>query len=209
MNVAFFPFPPLIVFFTFFLALSGCGHVRRHPDAPKVKSLTQGEQVEQEGVVEESTPGQELGETVSAFDGPTEPQTTEASELEPTPANTSAAMPPPDTVIEQQIALLREIEKQIEQKQFTEALDQIKQLESSPVRQVVVRAKYLQGEALFHQEEFDLAMQVYEEIITKHAFSGLVLSALRRLIVCSEKLNLEEKRKKYHSILHDFFEEEV
>ncbi len=202
MNVAFLPFHPLLILFVLLLGLSGCGGVRKHPNAPKVESSsTQGQQ---------TGTGKELGETVSTFDGPTEAQAAESPQPESTPAPTDASRPmPPDTVIEQQIALLREIEKQIEQKQFVEALDQIKQLEGSPARQIAVRAKYLQGEALFHQEEFDLAMQVYEEIITKHAFSGLVLGALKRLIVCSEKLELEEKRKKYHSILHDFFEEEV
>jgi hypothetical protein len=59
---------------------------------------------------------------------------------------------------------------------------------------------------LFRQGEFDLSMQVFEEIITKYAFSGVVIKTLGRLIVCSERLKLAKKREQYFSILHDFFE---
>ncbi len=148
--------------------------------------------------------GHGLAETVSPLDPSPNTQATP-----PNPADHKAGAMPTDTVIEQQIQLLRDIKQQIEQKEFAMALENIKQLEGSPVRQIAVRAKYFQGEALFHQEEFDLAMQAYKDIVSQHAFSGLALSALKRLILCSEKLELEEERKKYHSILHDFFEEEV
>ena len=79
-------------------------------------------------------------------------------------------------------------------------------LEKSPVKQLMVWSKYLIGEILFKQNEFDLAMQVFEEIINKHAFSGLVIKSLGRLIVCSEKLKLTKKKEQYYSLLHDFFE---
>ena len=63
------------------------------------------------------------------------------------------------------------------------------------------------GEILFSQGEYDLSLQIFEEILERHAFSGLVIKTLGRLIVCSEKLKLVGKQEKYYSILHDFFEQ--
>ncbi len=79
-------------------------------------------------------------------------------------------------------------------------------LEHSKVRQIAVQAKYYIGMILFKQSEFDLSMQLFEEIIRKDAFSGVVLKALGKLIVCTEKLKLSKKRERYYSMLHDFFE---
>jgi TolA-binding protein len=83
----------------------------------------------------------------------------------------------------------------------------LKELESSPVKQVAVYAKFLIGEMLFKQKEYDLSSQVFESILKQYSFSGLVLKSLGRLIVCFEKLKLPGKKEKYYSILHDFFEE--
>lgn len=87
-----------------------------------------------------------------------------------------------------------------------QAMMQAKELEFSNVDQVRVRAKFIIGEILFTQKEYDLAMQIYEGIISKEAFSGVVLKTLGRLIVCSEKLKIVKKQEQYYSILHDFFE---
>ena len=80
-------------------------------------------------------------------------------------------------------------------------------IEKSSNEQVKVRAKYNIAEILFDQKDYDLAMQAYEEIINSHAYSGLVIKALGRLIACTEKLKLKEKKEKYYSILHDFFKQ--
>lgn len=108
--------------------------------------------------------------------------------------------------IEDQIIKLERAEAFIAKKKFDQALTLLKELENSHVRQIKVNAKYQIGELLFVQGEYDLAMQVFEEIIRKDAFSGLVLKVLGRLIVCSEKLKQSKKQQKYYSILHDFFE---
>lgn len=110
-------------------------------------------------------------------------------------------------LIEDHIAKVRKAEKLVAQNKYDASINMIKELEKSPVRQVVVRAKFLMGEILFGQGEFDLALQVFEEILENHAFSGLVIKTLGRLIVCSDKLKLAGKQEKYYSILHDFFEE--
>jgi len=108
--------------------------------------------------------------------------------------------------IEDQIIKLERAEAFIAKNKFDQALTILKELENSHVKQIKVNAKFQIGELLFIQGEYDLAMQVFEEIIHKDAFSGLVLKVLGRLIVCSEKLKQNKKQQKYYSILHDFFE---
>lgn len=106
-----------------------------------------------------------------------------------------------------QIDQLRKAKRYMDQNKMDAALNEFKLLENSPVRQIQVRAKYNIGELLFRQGEFDLAMQVFEDVLQKDAFSGLVIKTLGRLIACSEKLKLKKKQEQYYSILHDFFEE--
>ena len=112
-------------------------------------------------------------------------------------------------LVEDHISKLRKGERFLRQKKLDQALTIFKELDKSPVRQIVVRSKFYIGEILFMQGEYDLAMQIYEEVLTKHAFSGIVLKTLGRLIVCSEKLKIDSKKEKYYSILHDFFEQGV
>ncbi|MEK6625658.1 MAG: hypothetical protein AABY86_11855 [Bdellovibrionota bacterium] len=94
------------------------------------------------------------------------------------------------------------------QKQFDGSLKLLREIEQSRVNTLKVHAKFYIGELLFMQGEFDLAMQLFEEILQNYAFSGVVYKALGRLIACSEKLKLAQKKDKYFSILHDFFEAE-
>ena len=108
--------------------------------------------------------------------------------------------------IDDQIAKLREVQELVKVNKFEAALVILKELENSKEKQIVVRAKVMLGDLLFNQGEFDLASQVYEEIVKKYAFSGFVLKALGKLVACSEKLKQPEKQAKYYSLLHDFFE---
>ena len=48
--------------------------------------------------------------------------------------------------------------------------------------------------------------QVFEDIISKNADSGMVLDALRYAAVCSDKLGLTNKKDQYASMLNDVFE---
>ncbi|WP_157680023.1 tol-pal system YbgF family protein [Bacteriovorax sp. DB6_IX] len=111
-----------------------------------------------------------------------------------------------DSALERQINTLHKADKLVRQNRMDSALILLRDLEESPNPQIKVRAKYYLAEMLFRQNEYDLAMQMYEEIIKKYAFSGLVIKSLGRLIVCSEKLKLGKKQERYYSILHDFFE---
>lgn len=108
--------------------------------------------------------------------------------------------------IDDQISRLREVQELVKVNKFEQALVILKELETSKEKQIVVRAKMMLGDLLFNQGEFDLSSQVYEEIINKYAFSGFVIKALGKLVVCSEKLKQPEKQAKYYSLLHDFFE---
>jgi TolA-binding protein len=108
--------------------------------------------------------------------------------------------------VDEQITKLREANELVKVGKFENALTILKELENSKEKQIVVRAKIMLGDLLFGQGEFDLAMQVFEEVIKKYAFSGYVLKALGKLVACSEKLKLPEKQAKYYSLLHDFFE---
>lgn len=108
--------------------------------------------------------------------------------------------------IDDQIVRLREAQDLIKVNKFEQSLAILKELEGSKEKQIVVRAKVMLGDLLFNQGEYDLAMQVYEEIIKKYSFSGYVLKSLGRLVACSEKLKQTEKQAKYYSLLHDFFE---
>jgi len=108
--------------------------------------------------------------------------------------------------IDEQIARLREVQDLIKVNKFENALTILKELENAKEKQIVVRAKIMLGDLLFNQGEYDLASQVYDEVIKKYAFSGFVLKALGKLVACSEKLKQPEKQAKYYSLLHDFFE---
>lgn len=111
-----------------------------------------------------------------------------------------------DSQITRQLDMLQKANLYVSQNKMDSALILLKELEESPNLQIKVRAKFYLAEMLFRQNEYDLAMQMYEEIIGRYAFSGLVIKSLGRLIVCSEKLKLNKKQEKYYSILHDFFE---
>lgn len=119
----------------------------------------------------------------------------------PMPRNYSPAL------INDHVNKIKQVERLVTQNKIDPAIKLLKELEMSPVRQVAVRAKFFLGEILFKQEEYDLALQVYEDVLKKHAFSGLVVVSLGRLIVCSEKLKINSKKEKYYSMLHDFFEQ--
>ena len=87
-----------------------------------------------------------------------------------------------------------------------EALKILQYLERSSTEQVRVRARAQIGDIYMEKGQFDLALQVYETMITSDAFSGKILTALKKAVVCCDRLNLTQKKMKYQSILEDFFE---
>lgn len=85
------------------------------------------------------------------------------------------------------------------------ALGMFQKLEKSSVEQVIVRSKYQVAQIYYNQNQFDLALQVYESIISKNSFSSIVLDALNGAVLCSESLGLQDKKMRYQSVLQDFF----
>ena len=79
-------------------------------------------------------------------------------------------------------------------------------LEGQGIPAVKVRSKFQIGELLLGKGQFDLALQVFEDVINKNAHSGVVLDALRYAVTCSEKLGLQSKKDQYSSMLNDVFE---
>lgn len=146
----------------------------------------------------------QLAETVDVF-GPDGVKADRTQAEPPSPALSSANA----GEVEEDLQQLEKAEVLLDQNKFDATLGIVKKLETSPSKQIRVRAKFLLGEILFKQGEFDLAMQIFEEIISRDAYSGIVVKTLGRLIVCSEKLGLKAKKDKYFSVMHDFFEAEM
>ena len=87
-----------------------------------------------------------------------------------------------------------------------EATKIFQQLESGAVPAIKVRARLQIGELLLGKQQYDLALQVFEDIINKNAHSGVVLDALRNAVVCTDKLGIQNKKDQYASMLTDVFE---
>ena len=87
-----------------------------------------------------------------------------------------------------------------------EATKIFQQLETVGAPAVKVRSKFQIGELLFEKGQYDLALQVFEDIITKYSQSGVVLGALKYAHLCSDKLGIQNKKDQYGSMLNDVFE---
>ena len=109
----------------------------------------------------------------------------------------------PTRSLQEEIENLIRARSYVERRKLNKAMDLLKKLDKSKDAQIRVRAKFYIGEVLFIQEEYDLAMQVFEEIISKHAFSAMTIRSLDRLVECSKKLELSKKERRYYSILKD------
>ena len=79
-------------------------------------------------------------------------------------------------------------------------------LENSAIPAVRVRSKIQIGELLLAKGQYDLALQVFEDIINKSAHSGVILDALKYAVTCSDKLGIQNKKDQYASMLNDVFE---
>lgn len=129
-------------------------------------------------------------ETVNVFDS------------EPTPSSSSIEVP---ADIESQLSLYRR-GLALKQSNPGEATKVFQQLETKAISPVRARAKYQIGDMLLSKEQYDLALQVFEDVINKNAESGIVLDALRGAVIASDKLGINNKKDQYASMLNDVFE---
>jgi hypothetical protein len=86
------------------------------------------------------------------------------------------------------------------EKKYEEATKILHSLDKSSFKQIRVRAKYMIGDIMFEQKEYDLAMQIFEELLHESAFSGHTILSLQKLSVCAKELQLVDKEKKYKSL---------
>ncbi|WPU64372.1 tetratricopeptide repeat protein [Peredibacter starrii] len=120
------------------------------------------------------------------------------------PSQPSAPIQVPDDV-ESQLSLYRR-GLALKASNPGEATKIFQQLENQAVSPVKVRAKFQIGELLLGRGQYDLALQVFEDIINKNAESGVVLDALKYAVICTEKLGIANKKDQYTSMLNDVFE---
>ena len=80
------------------------------------------------------------------------------------------------------------------------------QLSRSQVYSMRAESKLYLGMIYFEQKNYDLSLQVFEDIMNQEAASGQVLNALKMAVRCSDQLNLPQKKARYQSILTDLFE---
>lgn len=107
--------------------------------------------------------------------------------------------------LESQIALYRQ-GLALKGSNAGEATKIFQQLENNAVPPIKARSKLQIGEMLLQKQQYDLALQVFEDIIGNHAHSAAVLDALRYAIVSCEKLGITNKKEQYTSMLNDVFE---
>lgn len=86
-----------------------------------------------------------------------------------------------------------------------EATKIFQQLETHGISPVKSRAKYQIGDMLMTKTQYDLALQVFEDIIGKNADSGVVIDALRGAVIAADKLGIKNKKDQYASMLNDVF----
>jgi len=87
-----------------------------------------------------------------------------------------------------------------------EATKIFQQLETQAAPPVKVKAKFELGELLLTKGQYDLSLQIFEDIINHHAYSGVVLQALKGASICADKLGSQNKKDQYESMLNDVFE---
>lgn len=103
-----------------------------------------------------------------------------------------------------ELRLLRNIESNIKQKKYSNALLLIKQLEGSEIEQIRTQARYFFGRLLFAQGEFDAASQIYEEVVFSMPFSIYAKRSLAQIITCYNKLGKSTKVEYFSKILQNF-----
>lgn len=111
-----------------------------------------------------------------------------------------------DIAVNEAIAKYRKANLLVQNKNFSDGLKIYQDLERTAPTAIAVRAKYKIGEILIAQNEYDLAMQVFEDIVNRYGRSGVVINALKNLVICADKLGQQQKKDQYMSLLKDVFE---
>lgn len=102
--------------------------------------------------------------------------------------------------LDDEIALYQKAAILKDNNKIEEAVKIFNTLQSSNQPQIVARAKHALGAIYDSQGQYDLAVQMYKEVIEKYASSGVVLKALKSIVHCFEKLGLKEEKLKYEAL---------
>ena len=132
-------------------------------------------------------------------------ETVDAFETTATAAPTVSPVVEIDSDLNSQLNSFRRAQ-QMKESNSGEATKIFQQLETNGHSSIKPRAKLELGEILMQKNQYDLALQVFEDIIQKYSYSGAVLQALKNAKICSEKLGLVNKKEQYASMLSDVFE---
>ncbi len=90
-----------------------------------------------------------------------------------------------------------------------EATKIFQQLENQAISPVRARARFQVGDILLTKGQYDLALQVFENLINKNSDSGIVIDALRGAVTASDKLGIVNKKDQYTSMLKDVFGQDI
>lgn len=83
---------------------------------------------------------------------------------------------------------------------YNESIKIFNRLGQASSKQILVRVKQQLGEIYQAQGQFDLAIQMYKEVIEKYAFSGIVINALTGIVECYDKMGMPSEKLKYQSL---------
>jgi tetratricopeptide (TPR) repeat protein len=123
----------------------------------------------------------------------------ESMDASPTVPLAMPMAPDSDAVISMPLDDFEELRKGIlayELQKYDLAMNIFDKLTSSAEDQVKYRARFYAGKILFARGEFSLAMQVFEDLLERFAFSGLSVESLQLARDCASKLGQTEKQKK-------------
>lgn len=87
-----------------------------------------------------------------------------------------------------------------EVKKYDLAMNYFDKLTNSPEDQVRYRSRFYAARILYIKKEFSLALQVFEDLIERFAFSGLTIDSLQFAQDCAARLGQIEKVKKYQAL---------
>ena len=99
--------------------------------------------------------------------------------------------------------------KNFDEKKYLAARKLFEQTSTSSFSQIKVRSRFYLGRTFMMEDQYDLALQMFDEVITSHAYSSYVFEALRFGAECAKKLKQETKYQEYVSLLQDVFKQSV
>lgn len=125
----------------------------------------------------------------------TPPVKVAAANTEIKPPQPSQAPPTPETRIDQPEGDYKKAQMLFEKNSFAEALPLFEQIANDSSTKEGVDARYMMGECLFNQKEYDKAIMQYQKIISQHANHAKAPTAMLKQGMAFEKLADKETAK--------------